>query len=159
MVSQRSAGFLGNLYEIPVLYLDKVHWLAGWTEREREEELLIVEDFLKQNDSWVIDGNYSKLFFEERLNSADKIIFMNFNRFSCLFRVFRRYISNKGKTRNSMTQGCNEKIDTEFIKWILKDGRSSDKINTYKKIVSKHSDKVIEIKNQHQLTKLKFNLS
>lgn len=114
MVSQRSQVFWEIYMKFLYFILIKYHWLAGWTEREREEELLIVEDFLKQNDSWVIDGNYSKLFFEERLNSADKIIFMNFNRFSCLFRVFRRYISNKGKTRNSMTQGCNEKIDTEL---------------------------------------------
>lgn len=53
------AAQLGQSYGVPVLHLDSVHWLPGWVERAREEEKALVRAFLDQNESWVIDGNYS----------------------------------------------------------------------------------------------------
>ena len=32
------AGRLGELYQIPVLHLDTVHWLPGWEEKAEEQE-------------------------------------------------------------------------------------------------------------------------
>lgn len=81
------AGYLGNKYDIPVLYLDKVHWLSGWRERNTDESVLIVEKFLNCNSEWIIDGNYRKLLYERRLKEADIIIFMNFNRIVCFYRL------------------------------------------------------------------------
>lgn len=52
---------------------------------------------MDRNASWVIDGNYRKLEYERRLQEADRIIFMDFNRFSCLFRAYRRYLDHEGK--------------------------------------------------------------
>ena len=49
-----------------VLYLDSVHWLPGWREREREEEVEIVTEFLNTHEEWVIDGNYRKICFDRR---------------------------------------------------------------------------------------------
>ena len=37
---------LGNKYSAPVLYLDKVHWLPGWIEREPPKELEMTQSFL-----------------------------------------------------------------------------------------------------------------
>lgn len=61
------AAQLGQSYGVPVLHLDSVHWLPGWVERAREEEKALVRAFLDRNESWVIDGNYSALYYEERL--------------------------------------------------------------------------------------------
>ena len=82
------AGRLGELYQIPVLHLDTVHWLPGWEEKAEEQERSEVRAFMDRNASWVIDGNYRKLEYERRLQEADRIIFMDFNRFSCLFIPF-----------------------------------------------------------------------
>lgn len=76
---------IGQRKHIPVLHLDQVHWLPGWVERKGIEEERIVTEFLDRNSSWVIDGNYSGICYERRLSEADHIIFMNFNRFQCLF--------------------------------------------------------------------------
>ena len=84
------AARLGAAYGVPVLHLDSVHWLPGWVERPREEEKALVRAFLDQNASWVIDGNYSTLYYEERLEKADRIVFLNFNRFICLHRAAKR---------------------------------------------------------------------
>ena len=144
---------IGEKQGAPVLYLDKVHWLPGWRERERDEELKILGDFLGENASWVIDGNYNSLYFERRLEEADRIIFMDFNRFRCLIRAIKRRREYNGKTRFSITEGCPEKIDLEFLKWLLIDGRTKKRRQRYLDAVAKYPEKSLVIKNQRQLDK------
>lgn len=146
------AGILGLYYNIPVLYLDTVQFLPGWQERKDEEALMIVNDFMENND-WVIDGNYRKYLRDRRLEEADCIIFMNFTRVNSFYRVFKRYRKYKNKTRESMAEGCNEKLDLDFIKWILYKGRTKGIRNKYKEIINKYNYKTITIKNQKQLDK------
>ena len=143
---------IGQQKNIPVLHLDQVHWLPGWVERKQTEEEQIVAEFIDRNSSWVIDGNYSGICYERRLSEADCIIFMNFNRFHCLFRAWKRFRKNAGKTRDSMAPGCPERFDAEFVKWILHDGRTKKYRTNYRRIMKKYSGKVILIKNQQQLT-------
>lgn len=144
---------LGEIYSVPVLYCDTVHWLPNWVERDHEDENRIMEDFLDNNDGWVIDGNYSALSFDRRMEEADQIIYMNFNRFSCLSRAHKRYIDNKGKVRDSITEGCEEKFDREFIKWIMFDSRTKEQTEKYRLIKAKYPDKLIVIKDQDRLDK------
>lgn len=147
------AGYLSELYQIPVLYLDSVFWLPGWKGRKREESADIEKNFLDTNVSWVIDGNYSYMEYERRMEEADRIIFLSFNRFSCLFRAFRRYFKYRGTTRESMGEGCKEKMDMEFIWWILHEGRTKEKKEKFENIMRQYSEKSIVIKNQKQLTR------
>ena len=109
---------------------------------------------MKQDD-WVIDGNYDKLKKTERLALSDIIIFLNFNRFNCLARAIKRYIKYHGKTRESLPDNCPEKLDFEFIKWILIDGRSKEKRENYANMKKHYSHKWIQINNQEELTKFK----
>lgn len=148
------ARHISKIMNIPVLHFDKVNWSFGWNEREHSEQLNIVREFLNKNSSWVIDGNYSKLFYEERMSGADKIIFMNFGRFNCLFRAIKRFRKYKGSTRADMGEGCPEKLDVKFIKWILIDGRNKSNKQRYSNIIKKYDSKVIIIKNQKQLNEL-----
>lgn len=147
------AGYLGEKYQIPVLYLDSVYWLPGWKSREREEYAGIVKNFLDTNNSWVIDGNYTHAEYDRRMEEADEIIFLNFNRFSCLCRAVRRYFIYRGKTRESMGEGCKEKIDLEFVWWILHAGRTRKVKRRYRDILQKYEEKSMVIKNQRELTK------
>lgn len=145
------AARLGELYGLPVLHLDCVEFMPNWEKRKLDEKQRIAADFMRDNDGWVIDGNYSKLFRAERLEQADIIVLMLFDRFSCLWRAFKRYRSFKGKTRPDMADGCCEKMDSEFIRWILHGGRTKKKKTDYKAICDKYPDKVTVLKNQRQL--------
>ena len=147
------AKHLAAKHETDVLYLDTVHWLPGWNTRPKEEKAAIISDFLDSHESWVIDGNYSKFFFERRMEEADQIVFMAFNRFACLYRAHKRYMTHKGRSRESMTEGCNEKLDFEFIKWLLHDGRTKTAKERYANVIKKYGNKVTVIKNQRQLDK------
>ena len=152
---------LGNILNIPVLHLDKVNFLPEWKERNKEESKKIVEDFIKNNNEFVIDGNYIKFVYDLRMKLSDKIIFLDFDRITCLFQAFQRYNKYKGKVRDSMTEGCYEKLDWDFIKWILFDGRNEERINRYNKIIEEYKDKIIILKNRKEVDdfveKIKIN--
>ena len=145
---------LGERYGAEVLYLDQVHWLPGWRERPADEEEKLVKAFMDSRSEWVIDGNYFRLEGERRFEEADKIVFMNFHRLSCLLRARRRYLSYRGKTRESMTDGCAEKMDAEFVRWILWDSRKRARRKKFKDLLFRYPEKTAVIKNQRQLEKL-----
>lgn len=142
---------LGIINQSDVLHFDAVQFLPGWETRTEEEKKKITKKFLDTHDSWVIDGNYSKLYYERRMMEADIIIIILFNRFSCLYRVIRRYIKYKNTTRPDMGEGCNEKLDWEFIKWVLYEQRTKQAKNRYAQVRSQYREKVIIVKNQRQL--------
>lgn len=145
------ASKLGKKYNLKPLFLDTVHWLPNWVERDFEDEKRIVEEYLNSNDNWLIDGNYSKLSYKRRLEESDLIILMQFNRFVCLKRALIRKRKYKNKTRESITDGCIEKVDLEFIWWILYKGRDKKKRLNYENIKKTYANKIVIIKNQKEL--------
>lgn len=145
------AKFLGESCGIPVLYLDQIHWLSGWEEQEPKKEQAAVKEFMDRTPQWVIDGNYTSLEYERRMEEADRILFLNFNRFVCLFRAGKRFLANRGRTRESMTKGCEEKLDWEFIWWILHDGRTKKQRDRYAQVAGRYPEKTVIIKNQKEL--------
>ena len=145
------AAQLGQAYGVPVLHLDSVHWLPGWVERAREEEKALVRAFLDRNESWVIDGNYTKTCYARRLEEADQVIVLWFSPLVCLWRAVRRWQQNKGRVRESSAPGCEEKIDAEFVRWILHDGRTKQKWAKMERIGEKYPENYILIRNQREL--------
>ena len=144
---------LSKMYGCPILYLDTVNFEAGWKERNREESREIVRKFMK-NDSWIIDGNYREFYQEERLEEADKIIFMNFSRITCFKQAFMRYLKSRNKVRESMAEGCIEKFDFEFVSWILKDGRTKNHKKHFSNICRKYNHKTMICKNRKDVEEL-----
>ena len=140
------AAVLGKQLSIPVLHLDAINFEAGWVERNREEAKALVADFL-QHESWIIDGNYGELYFNERLTDADRIILFQFSRVRCLARVLRRYQMYKGQTRPDLAENCPEKIDAEFLFWVLFKGRSRRRRNHFKQIAQQYADKTAVLKS------------
>ncbi len=106
---------------------------------------------MNTHDAWVMDGNYSKLFYERRLDEADVIILLLFNRFSCLHRAAKRYRKYRNTSRPDMAAGCNEKLDWEFIRWILHDGRTKESRARYRSVAEQYPQKVVIIRNQKEL--------
>ena len=142
---------LSRYYSIPKLHMDTLQFLPGWQDSDREWMLNEMKGFLAKNENWVIDGNYSWCYYEERMQEADQIIFLNFSPLTCLFRAFKRYLTYRGKVRESMAVGCQEQFNWEFIRWILWDGRTSAHQKQYKRLCSDYTDKVTIIKNQKEL--------
>ena len=144
---------LGEYYKCDVFHFDAIQFLPGWEIREYEEKMQMTEQFLDTHDSWVMDGTYSRFYLDRRLEEADFIVLMMFNRFSSLYRVTKRYLKYKNKTRPDMAEGCTEKLDWEFVKWVLRDGRKQKTRDLFQRIQTQYADKVVVIKNQKQLDK------
>ncbi len=53
-------------------------------------------------------------------------------------------------SRESMADNCSEKLDIEFIKWILLDGRSKEKKEQYAETIRKYNQKIVILKNKKE---------
>ena len=147
------ASLFAKKYDLPLLYLDTTHFLPNWVIRPAEERAAIVENFLNENENWVIDGTYTKVHYERRLAEADEIIFMNFNRVACFCRAWKRYRAYRGQVRESITEGCDEKFDLAFAKWILYKSRTKESRARYRRVLTEYAEKVTFIKNQRALSR------
>lgn len=131
---------LGYITGLPVIHLDKEYWQPGWVEPIQDEWIEKLNELMSK-DKWILDGNF-KSSLELRLQQADTVIFLDFKRHLCLYRVGKRFLKNFNKSRSDMPEGCNEKIDLDFIKFIWKFPENTrpviyDKLSKYslKKII------------------------
>ncbi len=141
---------LGARYGIPVLHFDTIQFTPGWQERDRDEAHRMVHDFM-ENPEWVIEGNYTKFEFERRLEEADKVIMVDLPRLACFVRAWRRYIRFRGKSRPDMAEGCQEKMDLEFMWWILWKGRTREKRAAFRQVAEQYPEKTVVLKRQKDI--------
>nr|WP_249310318.1 DNA topology modulation protein [Bacillus sp. FJAT-49736] len=107
---------LGEKINIDVFHLDKLFWKPNWTGVPKEEQKKIQKELVKKEE-WIMDGNYSGT-MDIRLNEADTIVFLDIHRTTCIFRAFKRIVKYRKKTRPDMGEGCPERFDWQFFKWI-----------------------------------------
>ena len=107
---------LGEKIGIEVFHLDKLHWRAGWTEPPKDEWEKIVSEVVAK-DSWIVDGNYSGT-MEMRIQHCDTVIFLDLPRTVCVYRALKRVFTYRKGGRPDMAEGCDEKFDLKFLKWI-----------------------------------------
>lgn len=107
---------LGEALGREVIHLDKLHWLPNWTSPPKDEWRKIVERELTK-DEWIMDGNFGGT-MELRLAACDTVIFLDFPRAICVYRALKRVFTYYNKTRPDMGEGCNEKLDFEFLSWV-----------------------------------------
>jgi len=144
---------LGNILGASVLHLDSIHFSSGWAERSNEDMTADLDAFLAENDSWVIDGNYMRILGERRFSDADAIILLSLPRLFCFFSALGRYFKNRGRVRESIADGCEEKFDAEFARWLLIDGRTKEKRKRFEKIISDHSEKSTILKSRKEINR------
>ena len=101
---------LGQLLHIPVHHMDATFWKPGWQNIGREQLIKETAKILDENESWIIDGNYSAT-MDIRLEQADTVIFLHFKTVTCLYGITKRRIQYHNKTRPDMGIDCPEKLD------------------------------------------------
>ena len=129
---------LGNKLNLPVIHLDTYYWQPEWQSSGDREWLEIHQKLIKGDCAasatlrvqpagrsvpkglrhrWIIDGNYGNT-MAGRLAAADTIIWLDFNRYLCLWRVIKRYLQYRGKTRPDMAASCPERLNLEFLLYV-----------------------------------------
>jgi len=152
------AAKLAQYYQLPLLYLDTVKFLPNWQERDDQLILQQVGEFLATNEQWVIDGNYFNIHGEQRFASADLIIYLDYSRPRCLYQAWQRYRQHLGSSRPSMTPGCEEKLDLEFLTWILFTGRSMQRMRKFRQLQRQYTTKVLTFHGPKALNQWLSNL-
>ena len=86
-----------------------------------------------------------------RLESADTIVFLDFSRYICIWRVLKRVFQYRNRNRLDITPGCYERIEFDFLKWVWNfPKRSRPKI--LEKLAHYHNSKnVIHLKHPHEV--------
>jgi len=108
---------LGELTGIEVTHLDRLYWKPNWVEAS-VEEFSTAQQQVVQNEQWIIEGNYTGT-FTIREPHADTVIYLELPLRVCLYRVLKRRVHFHGKTRNDVGEGCIEKMDKAFLKFIV----------------------------------------
>jgi adenylate kinase family enzyme len=107
---------LGEITGLPVVHLDVEYWGPGWTPMDPVEWSRTV-DRLAAGERWIIDGDFIDT-LPARLARADLVVFLDFPRWRCLWRVIRRRAVYRPGTRPDMAPGCDETLDLGFVRWI-----------------------------------------
>jgi adenylate kinase family enzyme len=107
---------LGERLALPVVHLDALYWRAGWTKAPDDEWTVEVARLVR-GDAWVMDGNYSGT-LDLRIPAADTIIFLDFPRLVCLWRIMKRRIRFHGRSRPDIHPECRERLTWEFVEWV-----------------------------------------
>ena len=107
---------IGEKTDIPVVHLDQLWWKPGWLESDREEFDRRLQMELEK-PKWIMDGNFDRT-IPQRVAYCDTVIYMDFSRVACLLGVLKRVITNYGKVRADMPEGCPEKWDLDFLGWV-----------------------------------------
>lgn len=107
---------LGQGLGMEVTHLDSVFWRPGWTETPKDEWQETMR-MLVSRERWLIDGNYGGT-MDERLRAADTVIYLDVPRRVCLWRVLKRWALYRNRARPDMGEGCPERLDLKFLRWV-----------------------------------------
>ncbi|MCL2772489.1 MAG: topology modulation protein [Oscillospiraceae bacterium] len=97
----------------PLTHLDMEYHLPGWNRPPRDEWIKKQQKFISE-EKWIIDGNYDST-MELRFSAADLIIFLDINRFLCIWSMIKR----QGKKRSDLPDYLEESsvFSKEFFKF------------------------------------------
>ncbi len=115
---------LGGITGLPVVHIDTLYWQPGWAMRPREQIGRLTIQAADQ-DAWIFEGNHSET-MNYRALRADMLIFLDISTVRRLWRVLKRTVKHYGRSRPDMAEGCVERFDWDFLKWVAgyrKNGR------------------------------------
>ena len=107
---------MGERLDLPVLHLDILYWRAGWRAID-DREMGEAVDRVAETDRWITDG-LQVASSVLRFQRADTIIWLDLPIPTCLRRAVWRVIRDHGRTRADLADGCLEKFDLTFYRWI-----------------------------------------
>ena len=140
---------------LPLCYLDRIWHKPDGTSLSHADFDARLSEILCR-DCWIIDGNYSRT-MEMRLAKCDTVIYLDFNRWACLRGMCQRVFGNYGKVRPDMAQGCPERFDPAFVKWIWNYNKNN-RVRTYMYLAQAKHAKTIVLKNRKEVKAFLRNL-
>jgi len=111
---------LSEMIGAPFVSLDALYWKPGWVASDNTEFDARVTEIARQ-PRWVMDGNYTRYGAGElRRQNSDTVIWFDLPRRTCMLGIIRRIAGSYGQVRPEMAEGCPERIDFEFFRYVWK---------------------------------------
>ncbi len=107
---------VGGIAHLPVVHMDRIHWLPGWVERDRAEKTAMCRE-VHRRPAWVFEGGHSAT-WADRLAHADTLVWLDLPVGPRLWRVTRRTAAMWGRTRPDLPADCPERFDREFFGYV-----------------------------------------
>lgn len=131
-------------YNIKHLDLDVIFWDHNQGNynviQDKEKRKKDLENFIKQNENWVIEGVYMG-WVDNSLTNADYIIVLNKNMLTRNYRIIKRFVIRKITRENNRETF---KSIYELVKWNIK---YQKKFDEHLKYLKKHFGGKVIIKN------------
>jgi adenylate kinase family enzyme len=108
---------LSEVTGIPFVSLDALFWKPGWVKSDKAEFQERVTEAARQ-PRWIMDGNFQSHLVELRRDVSDTVIWFDLPRSTCMLGILKRIARSYGQVRPEMGEGCPEKIDFEFFRYV-----------------------------------------
>lgn len=108
---------LAERLDLRYISMDRdILWLPGWQLRERADQARLMEEAVA-GARWVFDGSGPRT-MPMRLERADIAIWLRPPRFVSIRGILSRWIRYLGRVRPDMADGCPEKMDMDFFRYV-----------------------------------------
>ena len=108
---------LSQITDIPVVSLDALFWKPGWQPSDAAEFEARVAEAVR-GPRWIIDGDYIWWAGDIRRGVADAVIWFDLPRWTCMVGIMSRIATSYGRVRPEMAEGCPERINAEFFRYV-----------------------------------------
>ncbi|WP_234038931.1 adenylate kinase [Micromonospora coerulea] len=109
--------------DLPLIHLDRHYWRPGWVASD-DAGFRAEIAALAARPAWVMDGSYGAT-LDLRLPRADLLVLCDPPRLRCLARVLRRRWVDRATTRPDLPDGCPERLDLPFLRYVWRYPRHS----------------------------------
>ncbi len=116
---------MGAATGLPVVHIDRIHWLPGWVERPRDDKTRLCQE-VEASEAWIFEGGHSAT-WDSRVARADLLVWLDRPVGLRLWRVLRRTLLQLGRTRPDLPEGCPERLGNlpEFLRFIWRTRRTA----------------------------------
>lgn len=101
---------------LPLHHMDALFWRGAW-EPVPEAEYLAAHETLLAGPAWIIEG-YIDPAMAGRARAADLIIDLDFPGPLCGWRVFRRWLAHRARSRPELPKAARERLTAKFL-WVV----------------------------------------
>lgn len=109
---------LATLTGLPMVSIDAVFWQPGWAASDPATFAVRMQQ-IALGEFWIMDGNYLESGVGElRRARADAIFWFDLPRHACMTGILTRVARSYGRVRPEMAEGCPERFDPEFIRYV-----------------------------------------
>ena len=147
------AKIISNQLNIPVYALDDIKYKVKYNEIRSVKERLNKVKKISKKENWITEGTWSD-YANELFYNADVIILMQIPKWTCCYRILKRYFKRK-KDKNDTFLGA-LKLSKEVFHYYSKDRPVS--LKAHQRLIKKSKKKLFIVRNNYEIKKLIYIL-